>query len=109
MKYIKEYSNYSDVIEIGEYVICSESIPDLDDFLENNIGKYIGDVTDGTLVCPYKYIIEYRNVPISLLTYFHFEQNTEYKCRRESMRDIVYHSKNIEDLEAILAAKKYNI
>ena len=87
-------------LEIGDYVICEESINDnLKDFISNNIGSFSGFSEKGH---PYIYIIKYENVPDFLLERDWFNNN----CRRMCRREIKYWSKNIEDLESILAVKK---
>jgi hypothetical protein len=105
MKYIKQFDNLSPdsnitknsiKVEIGDYVICSEYDNDINFFIENNIGEVID------LNCGYPYIVKYNNAPEGL-------KNKNFHRRGMYKDEIKYVSKNKEDLESILLAKKFNI
>ena len=95
--------------KVGNYVICEEGMIggnpnnvsrpyiELNNFLINNIGKIIKN-EDNPLIK-----VKYENIPSELNHHFH--NNTIKTCRD----DIIYWSKNKEELETILTLKKYNI
>ena len=88
----------SEQISLYDYVICKEqhSSKEINDFLSNNIGqvvdfnsysyKYYFDER-------YKYIVKYNNIPEYLEEYF------DRDLRGFMLEDIIYHSKNKEDIE----------
>lgn len=125
MKHLKIYENFDDP-QVGDYVICKDSKYSPDDpddieiisFFENNIGQYISVNGRGTspendyfqFIPEYKYIIEYINIPDNLKGHFEFYINDREKYVRGMKRDeILYWSDDKKELEAILAANKYNI
>ena len=85
--------------EEGDYVICSEYEKDIKDFIENNVGQYVHYEVGAR----YPYDIEY-NIPDNIIKIY-FENN----CRRFSFDEIKYWSKDKDELESFLAAKKYNL
>ena len=104
-------------LQIGDYVICesaeSSSDGSINNFLKSNIGKYVRYITKGKdYVEPYKYAIEYDNVPNELYNYsdiFSYESDIPNICIRVSRDEILFNSKNKEDLETIIQSKKYNL
>ena len=104
--------------KVGDYVICEEipqSTPkfqyaDVIEFLKNNIGKIkkISYNPDPNLegVERYSYIVAYNNIPLSLITYFLSGKNN---ARRMFKDNIIYWSKDRDELETILLSKKYNV
>ena len=120
MKYLIIYENFKKEPETGDYVICKEKslIKDVDvcDFISNNIGRifhYINndELDEYSVSKDYRYIIKYDNVPANINKYFRGMEGFKQpeKSRRMSRDEIIYWSKNREDLEAILDAKKYNL
>ena len=108
MKYIKKFENNKDP-QIGDYVIVHEHENDpknkykkekLNNFLDNNIGRYIRE--NSHII--YTYEIQYDNIE-DYISYF----NVETKSRLFSREEIVNFSPNKEDLEHYLTAKNYNI
>jgi len=124
MKYIKTYENKNREPQIGDYVICEENIyqniPDrekldyiLENFLNENVGKCINIIT---YLNDDIYIIEYDNIPLALYDYFKFKKNGTAdikfemsKCRGMNRKEIIHFSPDKEDLEIMIAAKKYNL
>jgi len=121
MKHVKAYESSSDEIEdhipkigspqIGEYVICEEENRNKSEacrkFLQKNIGQIIRYVEYGNnfgdnLV----YLIQYNNVPDKLEKYFRI---ISPNCRTMSEDEIKFHSYNIDDLEILFSANKYNL
>lgn len=99
MKYIKEFEKInSNKPQVGDYVICSGEYyvmcagkynnKDIENSIKNNIGtlKVIDD---------WRYVIKYKN---------HWYD--EYLC---TLDDILYWSKDKEELGQILTANKFNI
>lgn len=97
---------------IGDYVICDvnyvfggEPDEELNNFINNHIGRYVNTKENG-------YIIEWRNVPN--LNYFGFYNDTnpliknlsKAYIKREQIKE---YSKNREDLEHFEQANKYNL
>jgi hypothetical protein len=99
-------------LNIGDYVICSEishfNEPDSHlynnvlDFISNNVGQ-ICDVENN-----YKYTIKYFNVPLKIKGYFCHRK--DIKNSRDFYREeILYASKDREEVELKLLSIKYNI
>lgn len=101
MKHIKSFESLN-TPQIGDYVLYKKNnseIIDIYDFLNNNIGQYIGDKN-------HLMVIKYDNIP------FEIEQNYFNKTKNTinlNPRDIIEFSPNKKDLELILKAKKYNL
>lgn len=91
-------------LEIGDYVICYEQMELIRDFISNNVGQY---VMDRGFDEKFRYLIKYENIPTSISDYLTDDGNKN--CRRMASYEIVKWSKNKEELEAELAAKKYNL
>jgi len=73
---------------------------DFDTFINNNIGKIVGILDNKK----YPYIVKYETSSTEII------ERLGTECCRQMMRDeIIHFSKNKEDLEYILAAKKYNL
>ena len=92
MKYLKLYEeNIENVPEIGDYVICEESLDNITkEFISNNIGKIIGIDEFGQY-----YIVKYDyNVMPEMVMY---------------LDEIIKFSKDRTELEEYLMAKKYNL
>ena len=128
MKYIKtfEQKKHKETLNIGKpkvgnYIIYKDSKKStcevdilFDEFVANNIGKiykkrkFASNLTTGE---GSGYLVEYDNIPKKIKDYFHTEtDNFNEPLIREAKKDeIIYWSKNKEDIEMILAAKKYNI
>ena len=131
MKYIRTYEalKFTDKNpKVGDYVLCEEDIPKWanDDFIKaydyiaTHVGKFVHKIKkvpdqDDDVWGDNIYIIEYENVPEEFHKFF---STTERKVknkskdkyyRRESVSNIKHISKNKEDLERILATKKYNL
>jgi len=115
MKYIKTYESINKgTPKIGDWVICYEadSIADFMPrviFTRNNIGQ----ITETGGNSPYTYV-NYFNVPKEILynikqKYIGFDISDGKFERGMLENEIIYWSKNKEDLEAILSAKKYNL
>jgi len=115
-KYVKtpeefeEIRTIKDEPQIGDYVICEEdpSYSGLSQFISTKIGKIIGFSKNG-----YYHIVQYQNIPELLKFYFTYQDfdnlKRYYNCVPMLTENIKYWSKNKKDLEAILAANKYNL
>jgi hypothetical protein len=102
MKYLKLYENFNKP-EIGDYVICRSFYNNkyLNIFLSENIGQIV-IINDKSL---YSYIVKYNSKDLkNLRTLFN---NAGFRKFQEN--EILHFSKNKEDLELILSARKYNI
>jgi len=118
MKYIKKYETITDDIKIepqvGDYVICEEQTnqgKELNDFINNTIGIFNGKVNQTTENILILYSVKYKDIPHgqksgSNFTYF---VKGNYYTRNFYRREIKHISKDKKELEAILAAKKYNL
>jgi hypothetical protein len=122
MKHLKKYESIEDEPQIDDYVICIESdkhIPNLSNFINNNIGK-ITNISKNIDIFNLKktkirYNVQYNRIPNNLLIYFQKDEtmNTEYlKIRPMTKSEIIYWSKNKADAEQYLItnviANKYN-
>ena len=106
MKYLKKYEDTNiNKPKVGDYVLCEEKYTenvtvqyqDVLNFISNNVGviKFIRNND---------FYVAYNNVPQELTRFFRDENS-----RRMENSEIKYWSDNKEELEAILASKKYNI
>jgi hypothetical protein len=115
MRYLKTYEAINDNLQIGDYVICKTDTGDekILNFLENNIGQYVRYITNKKeVVDNFRYVIEYNNIPFELSNYsytFSYEIDIPNICMRVDRDEIIFNSKNKEDLEAIIQSKKYNL
>jgi hypothetical protein len=114
MKYIKLYEELNAKIpQIHDYVLCveseyedetiNESEINLNNFISSNIGIII-DMVKTDVKFKYDYHIKYENVPDDISMYFEYD-NTRWSVKS----DIIHWSKDREDLETLLTAKKYNL
>jgi len=98
---------------IGDYVICYEENmnDELSKFLSENIGIIFLNFSD-TCSEEIKYrddsLVKYFNVPESIKYCFNYIDSSS-SSRIMSRKEIIYFSKNKEDLEIILTANKYNL
>ena len=111
MKYLKRFEDINiDEPKVGDYVITFDNCDygskynDYLDFVNNSIGKLY------TIKNEYSdnYRVIFYNVPESIVQWFttnHYDEKYLVVDREE----ILYWSKNKEELEHILAAKKYNL
>lgn len=124
MKHLKAYENLINEPQIGDYVICQDSVlarnfsnnKSTIIFLSNNIGRIITDDSiDYDVSKRYSYVIKYENIPKDIEDYFNLrkkesEKNFEMSgLRAFSLEEIIYHSKNKEDLEIYIDTEKYNL
>ena len=112
MKYLKTFENI-DEPQVGDYVAAEEKLSTtkedlkINNFISNNVG-YITDIEEGRL---YRdslgnkvntiYIVKYDKYPKGVSSYFDDLFFSKY--------EIKFWSKNKEDVEAYLNAKKYNL
>lgn len=107
MKYIKKFENLQTEPQIGDYVICkeiffSEKKEELNNFLKNNIGKYINYETSKP---DFPYEVEYENIPEIIKKNNFGDDNCRYFTRDE----ILYFSSNEDDFESYIISNKYNL
>ena len=110
MKYIRLYEGKKNSLQVGDYVVCDETLSnnftlgsEVNIFLSNNVGQYIIDRK--TLSFPY--LIKYKNVPKRLKDVFHDDNITGCRCMKYF--EIIFWSSNEDDCEAFIMARKYNI
>ena len=101
MKYIKNFDSKLHEVQIGEYVILDLSMSnyksDFYDFIESHIGQFIESEY-------YNAIIKYDNIPEHL--------KNDFKDKNIIQCDISFidkHSFDKNELESVLASKKYNL
>jgi hypothetical protein len=104
MKHIKTYESLTEDREpqVGDYVICqyydvSDKDEEQDAFVATHIGKIISIIDEET----YPYNVKFIAINSEIETGTH--------KRRFRRREIKYYSPNIEDLELIMNANKYNL
>lgn len=110
MKYLKYFENDIRNPQIGDYVLCDDvdAQGGIREFISNNIGKYIRPTNDDDLCdLRYKYMIQYDSPPNNLGGFT--SSKSQNDCRGMSRGEIIYFSPNKQELETILAAKKYNL
>lgn len=114
MKYIKTYENNKP--KIGDYIITNKNAsyykPDdilfkIATFINNNIGVIIGETETS-------YIVQYNNIPRNLLRFFNHSKTSENETQYKNYRyihpkDILAFSDNIQDLNILRKANKFNI
>ena len=109
MKYLRTYEKL-DEPQIGDYVVCMEELSSDKDslsvikFLTNNVGQFI--IKNDNSIFKFFYLIKFENVPKRLSGKF-FDGSKG--CRRMSRDEILYFSKDKEDCEIFINAKKYNL
>jgi len=125
MKYIKTYEKASKP-EIGDYVVCNDQThitEDIKTFIDTNVGQIIGyeKYLQSGRLSDNPYCIKYENVPKKLSNGLDFDNDKKnaklikYELKPgEAVRyfnkhEFVYISKDKEELEASLMAKKYNL
>jgi hypothetical protein len=120
MRYLKQYEQYGEIdIDINDYVLCTdhyeyedEDINYLDfvKFLSTHVGQYIGQNNTQTI---YTYAVIYKDVPQEISEYFSPDRRLSYpknyRLLKTTREDILYHSKNKEDVLLYIKANKYNI
>ena len=116
MKYIKLFEELDEPIEVGDYIIREEDrFNELKPFFKENIGVVVDipaklkkddkNVLDQVSLS--QYVIQYYNVPKELYPFFNLKNGNFYRyC---SLNEIIYHSKDKEEVEARIASQKYNI
>jgi len=96
--------------EVRDYVICKEEYYGNNElilkFLSENIGQIIriNKFNDDN----YSFLVEYHDLPKDLSRYFSSEK-LGINMRRMCNNEIVHFSKNKEDLEIMIGARKYNL
>lgn len=111
MKHIKLYENFNELPEIGDYVLVdiTDANKEYQNFINDNIGRiiFINNPDDWILY------LEYENIPKNIRHMFSHsapgKQNLTSYVTVLHVNDIKHFSKNKENLEAILASKKYNL
>jgi len=93
--------------EFGDYVICKErysgsdtNFKELLHFIETNVGKILFLSYDEI-----DYYVAYDNTPEYIHNYFKSQNST----RRMERKEILYFSKNKEELEKVLKMIKYKL
>ena len=117
MKHIRLFEDINVKLKVGHWVICKDVDSDdktLSEFLSNNIGRYIRtrtkyDINTVDVSPKFSYMIQYYNIPNYLEEDFHFGEPDDMDCRIMCKEEILFWSKNKEDLEFIINANKYNI
>lgn len=133
MRYIKAYENINDKLEVGDYVLCKDlrelsrnnqffNVQEIfKSFISKNAGKVIKINNDDEIFISYGNV----NIPDEILDYaFYTEQSLSksgiqgyiipgYKTYSNivafNKNEIVYFSKNKEDVEQYINTIKYNL
>lgn len=110
MKYIKSYENIQEEPQVGDYIIMHTITiePNAFKFINNNIGQIL-TIEPGLSQNKKLLSIAYDNVPAEITEWFNWDSFIMKYVKRFSDRFIVAFSKNKEDLEHIIDAKKYNL
>lgn len=113
MKYIKTYESINKEPKIGDWVIVKDLDfePKYNDELSKCVGKIIDlkeneykeDLINTYSVRSSPYFVEFEKLPKSIKSQFKHNIRTFYK------NEILFCSDNKEDLEAMIAAQKYNL
>ena len=107
----KDYIKTSDKPMVDDYVICDDSLPEVSEFVNNSIGVIVMLEHDknGNI----EYVVEYDNIPEDIISEFEHKYygmgNGYGYCRNMLVYEIIYWSKNKEDVEEYLTEKKYNL
>jgi len=122
MKHLKLYENLNEP-QIGDYVLCREypnekediHMTDFERFLCNHIGqivepdeKYKRSWTSNRERLEYYIWVKYSKSDIKNDKNLTGEEFVKY-IRPFMRKEIIHHSRNKEDLEGYLIAKKYNL
>ena len=103
--------------QIGDYVCTKDDThrtyaifdirKKLDNFLSNNVGNIVDIEYESDVDYPYN--VQYDNIPTELNHYFEDNNISRINCRRFDESEILFFSKNKEDVETYIEANKYNI
>lgn len=101
------FENVNYKLKIGDYIVGEmekESQYDTDFiyFIKNNVGLLIDVMSNNGFR-----VVEYDNVPEKIKSYFSLYNN--HMTRNFRIDEIILWSESKEELEEILAAKKYNL
>ena len=115
MKYLKTFEEVNiDEPKVGDYAIFFDEIYEIGSGVSSDFNEYvyfinnnIGEIIKIEKNDDYKYHVKFENVPINIIRYF--DTASDYYYLRFHKEEILYWSKNKEELEHILAAKKYNL
>jgi len=114
MKYLKTFENLT-MPKMYDYVLVKkptdttdELINNINTFLNNNIGKIVGITRESV------YYVQYDNIPKYLFKNFNYEKNSVNDIQYENYRiinlkDIIYFSDKLFDINIIKNAEKYNL
>ena len=113
MKHLKTLETINDGPKIGDYIIVKSNSPiyEINDFIENNIGQIFNIVKFKNSRYGNTYYTKYNNIPSEIKVYFQYLMLENKLCyyRGYDSSSIIEYSKNKENLEIILQAKKYNL
>ena len=114
MKYLKRFENINESeVVVGDYVLLKPKRRDFLDvesiyFFENVVGEVImihDNRSDGIII----YSIKYNNIPGEIIKFFNFSYTKGCWHRNFYLSDIIFFSKNREDVEDFIQSKKYNL
>ena len=103
MKYLKTFESL-DGPQVGDYVACEEDSL-TSDFTSTNVGKIVNIEDDRDN--KYYHVVAYDDIPKDIEDLF--DSQFGYLCRDMSRYEIEFWSKNRLEVEAYIAAKKYNL
>ena len=105
MKYIKTFEDLQEIPQVGDYVLCKDYITrDIESRISSKIGVIIN--YDSEYI---RYTIKYEPKKTPSEHRKKLGINTHYMRRGVDLYSIVMWSKNKDDIEAKITAKKYNI
>jgi hypothetical protein len=112
MKYLKRFENI-DKTFIGKYVLLNlkgKNILNAEaiEFLENTSGEIIAEY-DKKITYEKIITVKYDNIPDNIKKFFSYSINNKFWVRNFYSSDIIFFSKNKDDIETFIQSKKYNL
>lgn len=110
---ITEFSSFTDGPGLHDWVLCDRDPgrPEINDYIKNNMGVIMN--IDANFYKKEKYyIVKFYDIPKNIIDFFYFVGITKGKwegCIDVRVKDIIYWSKDKEDVEERINANKYNL
>ena len=119
MKYLKTYESKNNDVKINDYVIINFNFRSKiwSEYVNNHIGK-ITNTKSKSLFKQYQAIYEiddyifetyFKNDAESDIDCVQYDGDNKYIIMNFNRSDILYHSKNKKELEAVMLARKFNL
>ena len=115
MKYLKRFEDINiDEPKVGDYAVFFDDIGQIGSDVSGDFNEYlyfinntIGEIIKIENIDAYKYHVKFENVPTNINKYF--DKTFDYYYLRFHIEEILYWSKDKEELEKYIQAKKYNL